>query len=210
MSYLDVNKKAYECTAEEFGSKIPVRINETKQAVDVFSKYAGKIAGKSVLELGPGSGFALSLLTENGYNVTAIEFSEKMAEVAKKNAPRAKIICDEFLSHDFKDEKYDGIFGLAFIHLFPKEDTKKILNKIYNLLNSGGVVFISTTKHDKSEEGYFEKTNFNNLALRYRRRFTFEELSLLLNSVGFKLVYQYDVESKEVAGKIWMNFILKR
>ena len=142
MDYLKINKKVYEQTAQEFFEKIPLRIGPSKRIVEDFDYWAKKcVKGKKVLELGPGSGYISKLLIEKGYDVTAIEFSSSMAKIAKKTAPNLKIIVDEFLQHDFKSRKYSGIIAIAFVHLFPKKDLDRIIEKSYNLLcNSSDIM----------------------------------------------------------------------
>jgi len=57
-----------------------------------------------------------------------------MLEVSRKISSNTRYILGDFLTYDFEELKYNGIYAQAFIHLFPREDVKKVLKKIFNLL----------------------------------------------------------------------------
>lgn len=154
--YISINKKAYDDLAEEFERKIQVRKTNQKNIVNKFNKFILKhrLPNKSLLEIGPAAGYTTKLLCDSGYRVTAIELSPKLSEICKRIAPESEIINDDFLNHDFGDKKYSGVLVIAFIHLFPKSDTEKVLKKINSLLISDGIVYISTTLHKLAKEGF--------------------------------------------------------
>lgn len=206
--YLKLNKMAYEELAPEFESKIKIRLINTRKALTFFLENFNKNAGVEILELGPGSGLFSKLLTEKNFSVTALEFSPKMAEICKKISPRAEIIVDEFLRHNFRKRKFSGIIALAFVHLFPKKISGKVLLKIRKLLKKKGVALVSTTIHNKSEEGCYVKKNFTKKIERFRRRFTREELEREFLKSGFKIIAQRDVADREEKGKVWMDYIV--
>lgn len=210
MKYLEINRKTYDETAKEFGKKIPVRKNSVTKIVKRFFPFLKKKGGSlDILDIGLGNGQIARKFHDLGCRVTGIEFSEPMAEIAKKTAPDINIICDDFLNHNFGNKKFSGILAVAFIHLFPEKDCKMVLKKIHHLLEKGGHAFISTTKSNKSEEGFFGKENFQNQPLRFRKRFTKKELWNMLEKADFEILEYNEDKDKEVSDKIWMNFIIK-
>ena len=52
--------------------------------------------GKRVLDIGFGTGILAGKLYENGYDITGIDFSERMIQIAKEKMPSARLI-----QHDF-------------------------------------------------------------------------------------------------------------
>jgi SAM-dependent methyltransferase len=209
--YLFKNQQAYDTTAQEFQTKKTLRTASTVRVVDTFLQALAQqhpgVKEFRILELGPGSGHAAHLMTERGHDVTAIEISEPMAKLAQQTAPRVTMIVDEFLAHDFGNETFDGIFALAFVHLFPAADAAKVLEKMYNLLRPDGVLFAGTTKHDQVQEGYEKKTNFNSPEERYRRRYTKSELLRVIEAPGFRVLRCEDQPDGEVPGKVWMEVV---
>lgn len=210
--YIEVNRKTYDAAAEEFLSKQPKRHESTLRLVNYFLDSLLEVAHLSpisILELGPGTGHASALLCDRGYEVTAIEFSEPMAKLTTKTAPNAVVINDEFLAHDFQDVMFDGIYAVAFIHLFPAEDALGVVQKIRALLKPGGIALISTTIHPESDEGYNTKLNFMSNRRRYRRQYTRENLEALLISAGMTIREFQVLQDPEESEKTWMNVIVQ-
>jgi hypothetical protein len=57
------------------------------------------------------------------------------------------------MNHVFNGKKFDLLMLQALIHLFPKHHvTKAILPKLHELLNSDGIVHMTTTKSDTDKE----------------------------------------------------------
>ena len=211
MDYIKLNLKTYDLTAKEFVKKIPLRKKVDEKIIKRFiSHIENKPDCTKVLDIGPGNGQMARLLCDHGYQVVGIEFSKSMARIAQKTAPKMEMIVDNFLDYDFGKEKFSGILAAAFVHLFPKTDCAKVLRKIYELLLDRGCAFISTNKKDKSEEGLFQRENFQNKALIFRKRFTKEELANMLLDAGFEILEYEEDKDTEVNGKTWMNFIVQK
>jgi len=207
--YIAINREAYELTADEFVEKIELRAAATKDAIDALCGFIdARFSNPSVLELGPGSGYSLKLFSEKGYKASGIEFSQKMADVAKKTSG-VEIIVDEFLAHDFGNTKFSAVFAMAFIHLFPYGDCIKVLNKMHDLLHDKGLVYVSTTLHETSGEGYCGKVNFKGQPLRFRKLFTRNELETMLSECRFRTVHKSDWQDVE-SPRTWMRYIVEK
>lgn len=201
-NYLDINKETYDKSVEfaEESMKNPQNYNT------VVEKLGQYLTGKElVLELGPGNGYVLKLLSDKGHKVVGIEFSRERAELSKKTAPKAEIIIEEFLTYNFGAQKYDLIIALEFIHLFPPKEFKEIMDKIYNLLNKNGLTILTTTMNEASSEGYLRRADG---LLRYRRKFTKEELKEILKSYNYEILDFF--ETKRLSGEIIMNYICRK
>ena len=109
----------------------------------LFSQLIEKAAINSsskVLEIGPGTGQATDPILETGCGYTAIELGSNLSEFLRnkyKNAENYSLINDDFITHDFGDEKYDMIYSAAAIQWLP-EDTA--FSKTFRLLKSGGML----------------------------------------------------------------------
>ncbi len=210
--YIEQNRRVYDNLAEEFEEKLDIRTENNKHIIENFSRELEKrcdLQNCEILELGPGAGYLCKILSEKGVKMTAIEFSEKMANVCKKTAPLTHVIVDEFLAHDFKDQQYDGVLEIAFLHLFPSRDTPKVLEKIKKLLKPKGVLYTGTTVHQNSSEGLFPKINFKKPFLRFRRRFTKNEFEKTLINGGFKILQSKSYIDHEEEGKVWIDYIVE-
>ncbi|MCD7813465.1 MAG: class I SAM-dependent methyltransferase [Lachnospiraceae bacterium] len=81
--------------------------------MEVLRRYLKGIPGKRVLDIGTGPGFFAIGLTKRGYQVTAVDYTWKMLEEAKKNAGA---LADKIgfwqmdaQNLDFEDASFDAI-----------------------------------------------------------------------------------------------------
>ena len=101
--------------------------------------------GKRVLDIGFGTGILTGKLYENGYDITGIDFSQRMIEIAQEKMPAARLIRHDFsegLPAQLKDEKFDAIICTYAIHHL--EDDAKIgfLKELQTHLNPCGWIYI--------------------------------------------------------------------
>ncbi len=86
---------------------------------DIWADYlisrfpAGETQAMRVLDVGTGPGFYAIILSRRGCRVTAVDFSEKMLEEAKRNAgclaPRIRFLKMDAQSLEFPDDSFDVI-----------------------------------------------------------------------------------------------------
>ena len=136
-----------------------------------------------LLEIGCGSGRDAAFMAKNGYEVIAIDGSTKIINEAKKLHPQLKDkLFSKTLPNDLCfDEKFDGIYSIATLMHLSKDNLKKSVSRIYNLLNENGrlLMSISLFRDDIDENGFDGKGRFF-LVLNL------EEWVALLESHGFK------------------------
>jgi len=85
----------------------------------VLAEYVGPLAGRSILDVGTGTGRAAMLLARGGARVTGIDASEQMLTVARQRAARENLTID-FLTcdaHDvaFPDRSFDVAISLRVL-----------------------------------------------------------------------------------------------
>lgn len=110
--------------------------------------YAKIGPGKTVLELGPGTGQATNPILNTGCDYHAIELGEHLYEMMKSKYGRCKnfsIVNDDFITHDFGSQKFDMIYSAATIQWIPEEIA---FSKTYELLKPGGTLAMMLTKGD--------------------------------------------------------------
>jgi len=79
----------------------------------------------------PGFGYGRNtrLFIDNGFKVTGIEISRSAIELARADRIECKIHHDSVNSMPFDNEKYNGIFCYAMIHLLNKKERYKFIRK---------------------------------------------------------------------------------
>ncbi len=203
--FLSEHEKTYDALAEQYEDRVATLLPVTQHAVDWMSEHVPK--NGFILELGCGVGLAASLFFEKQFSVTGIDLSLQMLAYAKKRAPGVAFIQGDFLTTDF-NAPFDGVFAFAFIHLFPKEIAQRILEKIYSILKTEGILYIGTTQSSQSKEGWETKVDYATQQKRYRKHWTREEFMDALTQAQFTIVDQKDYA--DPFGKVWMDVIAKK
>ncbi len=132
------------------------------------------IQHKKVLDIGCNSGFVL-LETENHYeSAIGIDYNLQLIEIANKvkdhlEANKIEFICDDFLTYNFQNKKFDVILSLANHSTFDEgiKDTSLYFQKIENLLEKDGILIFeghhpqyeSVEKFEKIKVFLLEKYN---------------------------------------------------
>ncbi|MEL9969888.1 MAG: class I SAM-dependent methyltransferase [Metallosphaera sp.] len=99
--------------------------------------------GKTVLDVPCGVGRVSYFLVNEGFNVTGIDISERMLEIAKKNVTGAKFVKGDMrrLSDTVKDEKYDIVLNLFnSLGYYNDEDDMDILFSIRTVTKGMAIV----------------------------------------------------------------------
>lgn len=208
MNYIDANRRAYNLLANEYDSR------EHEIGDDFWLKIYDELKLKDktyykVLEIGPGNGRNIGVMKRynSNFDITAIELSENLCGILRKNYNAITIINQNILEVESQSEKYDLIVAIALIHLFPAEDAKKVLKIIRNMLKDDGYLLIGTTINKEETEGYYEKEDYNIKVKRFRHKYTKESFEQLLTECGFKVFKPYIITEKERA-KTWYDIVV--
>lgn len=138
-------RKVFDTIPEQFDKYRP------RYSAELFSdliEYAKIGPGKSVLELGPGTGQATDPVLKTGCDYHAIELGENLfAMMVRKYGgyPNFSIVHDDFITHDFGDQRFDMIYSAATIQWIPEEVA---FSKTFALLKPGGTLAMMLTKGD--------------------------------------------------------------
>lgn len=111
--------------------------------------------GKSVLDIGFGTGTLTSKLYEQGCCISGQDFSGKMIELAQKKMPKAKLYQGDFsqgLVKDLKQLKYDAIIATYSLHHLTDEQKISFLAELLPLLNEDGCIYIGDVAFATREE----------------------------------------------------------
>lgn len=148
------------------------------KGIEQFSKLVRE--GK-ILDLGCGSGFQAKVLSEFGFEVTGIDFSDGMIKESRKRVPEAKFLVMDILKLKFPKAYFDGIYARASLLHIKKKDIGETLKKLNDILKKGGIIYIAL------KEGEGER--YINHPQKDSRFFAFyikEEMDNLLKKYGFK------------------------
>jgi len=159
-------------------------------------------ANAKVLDAGCGAGIPISLILSERFHVVGVDFSEAQIDLAKKNVPHAKFLCEDMTKLDFPDDSFDGITSYyAIIHI-PREEHQSLLANFHRILKPGGFALLCL-----GAEHLIDDIDENYLGTRmYWSHYDTETYLKMLNNCGFAIVWSKRVadESCEGAGHLFV------
>ena len=201
--YIEINRASYDIVAKEYKTKYKNNdgANKFYEILQEFVLNKKNNGISKMLEIGPGVGTLLRIFEEKDFRTTAVELSENMAFLACENSSNSVIINGNILDINFMPKQFDFILAMAVIHNFPEDDLIKLLNKIKFWLKDNGYFILDTANNPITEAGFFEKEDYNNNVVRYRRKWKKEDLELFMQNQGFfiqdSVVYKDTTSNKE-------------
>ncbi|OGM98140.1 MAG: hypothetical protein A2735_00325 [Candidatus Yanofskybacteria bacterium RIFCSPHIGHO2_01_FULL_41_21] len=174
---------------------------------DKFASYLKQ--GRSVLDVGCASGMKSEYLAKKGFVVTGVDFSGKMIELAQKRMPSRFFFVRDINEPLNLKSKFDGIFAQAVLLHVPKNNIKKVLGNLLELLKSNGYIYIAVKKVNEGqiEEQVIKENDYGYEYERFFSFYTLDEMRGYLEEFGLKIVYS-DVIS---TGKTeWIQVIAQK
>ncbi len=138
-------RKIFDTIPEQFDRYRP---RYSAELFDSLIRYAEIGPGKSVLELGPGTGQATDPILDTGCDYLAIELGENLCDTMKRkygHRPNFHIVNGDFITHDFEKQTFDLIYSAATIQWIPEEIA---FTKTFDLLKPGGTLAMMLTRGD--------------------------------------------------------------
>jgi ubiquinone/menaquinone biosynthesis C-methylase UbiE len=98
-----------------------------------FAKFIAAnydIRGKSICEIGVGSGLTLTQLKKFGNGrCVGLDYSEKSIEMAREENKDCEFILGEAQATGFKDKEFDLVYSLGFLEHYSKEEQTKFIEE---------------------------------------------------------------------------------
>ncbi len=125
-----------------------------QEDLDLYSNYA-ELCGGKILELACGSGRALLPLAREGYDVTGVDSSAAMLELARLRVQeegltaQCQLVQQDMTALDLKQK-----FRLAFIalgsfgHMLTRQEQQRVLAAVRAHLNPGGTFIVDISNAD--------------------------------------------------------------
>lgn len=121
------------------------------------SQYLKK--GAKVLDLGCNCGYETRRMKQIGLNPTGLDFSEKSIELAKEKNPDIDFVCDDMLNDLTYLGTFDGVIAIASIIHIPKEKLKLCFQRIFDILNENGYLFMVVRKEEGKLDSSYKEIN---------------------------------------------------
>lgn len=182
---------SYKITIHTF-NKQAVRYQEKYMHLDLYNDTYDTFCtlvekpGASILELacGPGNITKYLLAKRPDFKILATDMAPNMLELAKVNCPGAEFELMDCRDIDKITASYDAIVCGFVLPYLSKEDIKKLIKDSYSLLNTGGIIYLSTMEGNYADSGYRTSSDGNDQAFIYYHQQDYIQEQLLKN--GFK------------------------
>jgi SAM-dependent methyltransferase len=112
---------------------------------DEVVAVVGASPGRSLLEVGCGTGHFLQLAKERGFDVAGVELNEGLATQARERTGGSRIVCGDFMVEDF-GRRFDVVAMIDLIEHMP--DPLAALRRANELLEPGGHLVVYTPNHN--------------------------------------------------------------
>lgn len=122
-----------------------IRVNQTKTYFIKHNITPADVNAEAV-DLGSGHGIQSAALAALGFNVTAVDFNDRLLNELKQNCPqKANIINADITGYDFSNILPELIvcMGDTLTHLGSFKDVIVLIGKIYKNLEPGGKLVLS-------------------------------------------------------------------
>jgi SAM-dependent methyltransferase len=121
--------------------------------------------GRSLLEIGAGTGVHSKFFQDNGLDVTCTDLSPRNVALCRKNCLTAYVM--DFLSLEFPNRSFDAVYALNCLIHVPQADLPRVLQAVRAPLKFGGLFYLGAYG-GKRREGVWPRDHY-----RPKRFFSF-------------------------------------
>ena len=161
--YWDKSFEIYSVNKEEYSQWLVKYINIIKNCKT------------SVLDLGCGVGCDSILLTENGFDVIACDFSKTaLGRLNRDNKNIKTLLLDISKPLPFENNSFDVVVADLSLHYFDEQTTKNIMQEIKRILTQNGILIarVNSMQDFNHGAGQGEKLEENYYFVKgYKKRF---------------------------------------
>lgn len=151
---------------------------------------------KKVLDAGCAAGRDSKILSEKGAEVTGIDLSFELLEIAQRKLPHIVFEHGSFLNMPFKDSTFGGVWSHAsLLHCETVNDVLTALKEFNRVLIKDGIlhVYVKVNTQNKKFDVVTDAISHHDRFFQY---FTNDELKDLIHISGFKLIKMENEEDR--------------
>lgn len=174
----------------------------------------------NIIEIGCGAGaFLYPFYCEELYNITGIDYSDSLIEIAKKVMPKANLVCAEAKHLPFENTYFDMAISNSVFNYFPDyQYSEQVLMEILRVLKSGGSGALLDL-NDLAKKEYAENARRQEMGVEkynelykdlHQLYYDKKWLSNLLKKLGVKFQI-FDQDIKGYKNSLWrFNIIFEK
>lgn len=174
-TYNTIAKKYHQC----YGRQSEFFLKFSKAFMKLLPEKA------KILDLGCGPGRDAKYFSKKGYEVVGVDFSEKMLQIAREIAPKAKFLKQDLRRVKLPINSFDGIWCFFVLLHLKRKEVFQLLKRIQLILKRNGILFIAT-KYGRGE--IIEKEHLDESLKMFETYFQRDEIEQLIRDAGFELL----------------------
>ncbi len=158
---------------------------------------------RTALDIGCGCGIPVcKYFSEIGLQTVGIDISQRQIERARKLAPRATYICDDYLNTN--NDPYDIITAFYSIIHIDRALHRRVFEKVFGQLSDGGVAVV-TVGHNEWE-GYEDNWLGVEGATMFWSHYSIDKYHEMLNALNFKIILdEFIPEDNSGHNNLWIQ-----
>jgi len=155
-------------------------------------------SGATILDVGCGAGRDLFWLKEKGYQVTGLERSVGLAEIARRHSG-CSVIIGNFRKFDFSSFSFDGILLIgSLVHLEHRE-MEQVLKNISKGVKNNGFILLTL------KQGIGQKTSPDGRIFMLWQQNILEQV---FRNISFAVEDFFTNKSETNTDDVWLNYLL--
>lgn len=126
-----------------------------KQILNAIYNRVLSEPGKTVLDIGFGTGTLTARLYEQGCHIYGQDFSPRMLELARQKMPDAQLYQGDFsrgLAEELQAQRYDAIIATYSLHHLTDHQKIQFIQQLKSLLHPGGGIYIGDVAFETRQE----------------------------------------------------------
>lgn len=188
-------------------NRLAVTYDENRGLFDmsaVFHDFFSRLGGEKghLLDLGCGAGEPIpGWFIQKGWQVTGVDFSKKMLELAARYQPRMHRILADMTEFQMPSESVDAITAVYALFHTEKEKHPGLFSGMYRWLRPGGkALFTYATKEYTGAEEFSGYIRFMAEDLFYSH-YRPHQLFSILKDIGFELLA---ADYRDIGGEVFL------
>jgi ubiquinone/menaquinone biosynthesis C-methylase UbiE len=198
-------RKIYDRFAETYDKN-----RDLFDMTDVIADFYKRLHCKTghLLDLGCGAGEPFpAFFIQQGWQVTGVDFSQKMLEMAHKYQPSLKTICMDICETEFPNEEFEAVTTIYSLFHIEYKKHEEIFRKVYRWLKPGGkVLFTYATKEYTGAEVFNGYKEFMGEQLFYSHTKP-DNLTAILEHIGFMIESS---QYRNIGGETFLWFTIAK
>jgi ubiquinone/menaquinone biosynthesis C-methylase UbiE len=187
----DIVRESYDKIAEQYDEYRSPFGDEAE--LDEFMSFVKP--GGHVLDAGCGTGIVARTLVDSEYQVTGIDLSQKMLDLAKKRVPEATLEIGDMTALEFEDASFDGIISTYAVFHVPRTKHFALFLDFRRILKNGGALLFSVGARPEASDGVWEWDELQSVPMYWSSNGP-EKTIELVKSADFEIIFARSVETQ--------------